>query len=212
MNKLNGKITASATLRGAMTRGAGGGTYVEANPEGEATDTLKKLMVEDKIFKIRNVPDASSSQNGDVLTKIASGVAWLPPIEELPTYTSGDNGKVLKIVNGSPTWDYPVVYSTEEHIVGKWIDDRPLYEKTLFAATILNEGTTTLDTSINLNNTELMFLNSLHYSFNNYIEGTNMGFEFALMNYGVAVYVNSAQQPYRRDITNFYATIRYVKR
>lgn len=212
MNKLNGKITKSATLRGAMTRGAGGGTYVEANPEGEATDTLEKLMVEDTIYSIRNVPDASSAHNGDVLTKIASGIAWLPPTKELPTYTSGDNGKVLKIVNGSPTWDYLDKYSTEEHVVGTWIDGRPLYEKTLYAATILNEGTTILDASINLNNTELMFLNSLHYSFNNYIEGVNMGFEFALINNGVGVYTNSAQQEYRNGITNFYATIRYVKK
>lgn len=133
MNKLNGKITANATLRGAMTRGAGGGTYVEANPEGEATDTLEKLMVEDTIYNVRNVPDASSAHNGDVLTKIASGVAWLPPTKELPTYTSGDNGKVLKIVNGSPTWDYLVKYSTNEHVVGVWVDGvTPVYEKTIF--------------------------------------------------------------------------------
>ena len=54
MNKLNGKITKSATMRGAMTRGAGGGTYVEANPEGEATDTLEKLMVESDKYEFIN--------------------------------------------------------------------------------------------------------------------------------------------------------------
>lgn len=141
MNKLNGKITKSATLRGAMTRGVGGGTYVEANPEGEATNTLEKLMVEDTIYNIRNVPDASSAHNGDVLTKIASGVAWLPPTKELPTYTSGDNGKVLKIVNGSPTWDYLVKYSTDEHVVGVWVDGSPIYKKTVVLTNLsLQEG------------------------------------------------------------------------
>ena len=131
MNKLNGKITKSATLRGALTRGAGGGTYVEANPEGEATDILEKLMIEDTIYNVRNVPDASSAHKGDVLTKIASGVAWLPQTKELPTYTSGDNGKVLKIINGSPAWAYPIEYSINEHIVGTWIDGKPVYEKVI---------------------------------------------------------------------------------
>lgn len=106
MNKLNGKITKSATLRGAMTRGAGG-TYVEANPEGEATDTLEKLMVEDEIYEIRNVPDASSAHDGDVLTKTPNGAAWspLPKIE--------------------------TIYSTQEQKIGTWIDGKPLYQKTI---------------------------------------------------------------------------------
>lgn len=106
MNKLNGKITKSATMRGALTGGAGGGTYVEANPEGEAIDTLEKLMVESDIFKIRNVPDASSAQNGDVLTKTANGAAWAP----LP-----ESG---------------ITYSTDEQEIGTWIDGKKLYQKT----------------------------------------------------------------------------------
>lgn len=107
MNKLNGKITASATMRGALTRGAGGGTYVEANPEGEATDTLEKLTVEDTIYNVRNVPDASSAHNGDVLTKTSNGAQWEP----LP--------------------ETGVIYSTVEQEIGTWIDGRILYQKTI---------------------------------------------------------------------------------
>lgn len=110
MNKLNGKMSASATLRGAMTRGAGGGTYVEANPEGEAIGTLEKLMVESDIFKIRNVPDASSAQNGNVLTKTENGVTWasLPPQPETG-----------------------IKYSTNEQEVGTWLDGSKIYQKSI---------------------------------------------------------------------------------
>lgn len=107
MNKLNGKITTSATMRGALTRSAGGGTYVEANPEGEPTDILEKLMVESDIFEIRNVPDTASAHNGDVLTKTANGVEWSAPPET------------------------DVIYSTEEQEIGAWIDGSPIYQKTV---------------------------------------------------------------------------------
>lgn len=141
MNKLNGRITANATLRGTMTRGAGGGTYVEANPEGEATDTLEKLMVEDTVYNIRNVPDSTSAHNGDVLTKIASGVAWLPQDKELPTYTSGDNGKVLKIVNGSPTWIENTEYSISEKVVGVWLDGSKVCQRVFTGLNVQTNGT-----------------------------------------------------------------------
>lgn len=133
MNKLNGKIRANATMRGAMTRGAGGGTYVEANPEGEATDTLEKLMVESDIFEIRNVPETTGAELGSVLTRTASGAGWFPVPKELPPVASGDNGDVLKLVNGVPVWSRVVNYSTNEHIIGTWIDGvTPVYEKTYF--------------------------------------------------------------------------------
>lgn len=150
MNKLNGRITTSATMRGALTRGAGGGTYVEANPEGEATDILEKLMVKSDIFEIRNVPGTASAHNGDVLTKIASGVAWLPPAKELPTYTSGNEGQSLKIVNGSPIWADSVKFSTDERTVGTWIDGSKVYEKTIQIVSMPNNSSLTLPTPTGL--------------------------------------------------------------
>lgn len=117
MNKLNGKITKSATLRGVMTRGAGGGTYVEANPEGEATGTLEKLMVEDTIYSIRNVPDATSAHNGNVLTKTTNGVMWVP----LP--------------------ETGIKYSTNEQEIGTWLDGSKVYQRVFTGLNIQTNGT-----------------------------------------------------------------------
>lgn len=42
----------------------------------------------------------SGGNNGDVLTKATTGPMWAPPVNELPTYTSAEAGKVLGVNSG----------------------------------------------------------------------------------------------------------------
>ena len=82
---------------------------------------------------IRNMPDSSGAAAGDVLTHTTSGDVWQAPVKELPTYIA-ENDKYLKVVNGGLAWaaaSSGINYSTDEHIIGTWIDGKPLYQKTL---------------------------------------------------------------------------------
>lgn len=100
-------LSGHGQLTGIINQGAGGGgggSTVVINPTGEAIGTMEKISVDGNIYDVRNVPDATSATNGNILTKTASGVGWYPPTKELPTHTSGDNNKVLTIENDVPSW------------------------------------------------------------------------------------------------------------
>lgn len=102
MSNLSGR----GQLTGVMRSGGGssGGSEVIINPSGAAIGTMEKISVDGNIYEVRNVPDAASASNGDILTRTDSGVGWYPPTKELPVYTSSDNNKFLKIVNDSLIW------------------------------------------------------------------------------------------------------------
>ena len=66
----------------------------------------------------------------------------------LPEVTSADNGKVLQVVNGA--WatgdEIPVNandYSGTEKVIGKWVDGKPIYEKTITIENFDLDGTST---------------------------------------------------------------------
>lgn len=90
---------------------------------------------------IRNMPDSSEADVGDVLTHTISGDGWYPPAKELPTYTSEDE-KYLKVVDGDLEWAEvsggEVEYSTTEKVIGTWIDNKPIYQKTIVATSPIN--------------------------------------------------------------------------
>ena len=100
-------LSGHGQLTGVMSSGggSGGGSEVIINPSGAAIGTMEKISVDGDIYEVRNVPDATSASNGDVLTRSASGVGWYPPTKELPVFTSSDNNKVLKINNDTLTWE-----------------------------------------------------------------------------------------------------------
>lgn len=83
---------------------------------------------------IRNMPDSSGAAAGDVLTHTASGDEWQPPVKELPPYTTEDE-KYLKAVNGNLEWAEvsgdKIIYSTTEYAIGRWIDGKTVYQKTI---------------------------------------------------------------------------------
>lgn len=102
MNNLSGHGQLTGVMRSGG--GSGGGSEVIINPSGAAIGTMEKISVDGDIYEVRNVPDATSASNGDVLTRSASGVGWNPPAKELPAVTSSDNNKFLKNVDGSLIW------------------------------------------------------------------------------------------------------------
>lgn len=102
MSNLSGHGQLTGVMR--TGGGGGGGSEVIINPSGVAIGTMEKISVDGDIYEVRNVPDATSASNGDVLTKSASGVGWYPPTKELPAITASDEGKFLGVSNGAPAW------------------------------------------------------------------------------------------------------------
>lgn len=71
----------------------------------DMSNYYNKTEVDDIIDDIRQVPDATGANIGDVLTHTASGEGWYPPAKELPVYSSGDASKVLTVdSNGTLIW------------------------------------------------------------------------------------------------------------
>lgn len=71
----------------------------------DMSNYYNKTEVDDIVDDIRQVPDATGANIGDVLTHTASGEGWYPPAKELPVYSSGDAAKVLTVdSNGTLVW------------------------------------------------------------------------------------------------------------
>lgn len=131
MSNLSGRGQLTGFMR---TGGGGGGSEVVINPSGAAIGTMEKISVDGDIYEVRNIPDATSASNGDVLTRSASGVGWYPPTKELPVYTSSDNNKVLAINNDTLTWEtipkeLPNILSSDEGKVLKVSNGLPTWQE-----------------------------------------------------------------------------------
>ena len=142
----------------------GGGEEIVPTPTN--VDRSKYLGVKSNANEleyrsINELPNSTGANAGDILTHTISGDSWLPPEKELPTYTTGDNGKVLGVSSGVLTWVEQsgggggVNYSTEEQDTGlTWIDGSHIYRKTYALAseiTINNNTWTYVITNNDIN-------------------------------------------------------------
>ena len=101
----------------------GGGTTVVANPEGEATDELEKLQVGNDIYSIPEENVEISKAQFDALpaaTKNNGKAYYIPDANLVSNFTVMGN-----------RFDKANIYDTTERMVGRWIDGKPLYQKTL---------------------------------------------------------------------------------
>lgn len=138
--------------------GGGGGTTVVANPEGTATDELEKLQVGNDIYSIPQGGGGADTEiiadDFDPTESYAVGAyvvyegtlykcttahtgAWdvsdfdaTQVMEEMPTpMPAADMSDIVNPLPGVMSRRHK--YSTEEQVVGTWIDGKPVYEKVI---------------------------------------------------------------------------------
>ena len=122
-----------------------GGTTVIANPEGEATDTLNKLQVENTIYSI---------EGGGGTANIWTGTQ--AELEEV--FDELENGTQINITDDEEHTQAFDIYSTDEQVIGTWIDGKPLYRRTITGLSIsmdadnwiYYEGISDVDNLVNL--------------------------------------------------------------
>lgn len=71
---------------------------------------------------------------------------------QLPTVTAEDDGKVLVADEGHWVAGHPLTYSTDEQVVGTWIDSKPVYQKTIVYSDISGETYTSPALGLNIKN------------------------------------------------------------
>lgn len=150
--------------------GGGGGTTVVANPEGEATDELEKLQVGNDIYSIPSGGGGADTEiiaddfdptesyavgayvvyEGDLYKCTtahtgewnASDFDATQVMDEVPTIMpSADMSEVVTPLPGVMSRRFK--YSTEEQVVGTWIDGKPLYQKTIILESSVTIGLNT---------------------------------------------------------------------
>lgn len=135
--------------------------YINAESGGHAIKNENDLLpLEQRETMVLNTPLMGSDDSTneatvlDVDTNVDLSVIHAPgtrtPDEFEVSITNPQEGQVMRYNATSEQWengDNFHVYSSEEHIVGKWIDSRPVYEKTI-SETFSTSGNKTMNHGI----------------------------------------------------------------
>lgn len=63
--------------------------------------------------------------------------------------TASDMNEIKSVVNGACTQiDSSINYSGVEHVIGSWIDGKPIYRKVIHLGTLTNSGTTIVSSGL----------------------------------------------------------------
>ena len=106
-----------------------------------------------------------------------------------------------------------VEYSTNEHVVGTWIDGRDVYEKTIYYSSLQGRGSFLIDNTLTSSDVDFFAAQDISYIVNNnYISGIGINLEVCSNTRGVFLDNNNAPSGYPTNFTDIYVTIRYVKK
>lgn len=114
---------------------------------------------------------------------------------------------IYSVGGGSGTSE---TYSTSEQVIGTWIDNKPIYQKTIYVASH-NGGSQVIDNTLTMNDISYIALKEINYIVNNtYMDGTQMGIELVANANGINL--DSNNSPLNSlPLTDIYITIRYTK-
>lgn len=110
-------VTGNATIGGTITAGGKAIKAVEANPTGEATETLEKVKIGDVAYKVGGGSDYTAGSNIEISE--AKEISLKPNITDINTFKFAgnsspdigiENGSILKIKSNSSSFDYPSFY------------------------------------------------------------------------------------------------------
>ena len=159
--------------------------YINAESGGHAIKNEDDLLpLEQRETMVLNTPLMGSDDSTnevtvlDVDTNVDLSVIHAPgtrtPDEFEVAITNPQEGQVMRYNATSEQWengdDYHV-YSTDERVVGKWIDGKPLYEKIIITNNTISQGDNYTD--LNIANLEVCFVKDGYFKYNDvYNDGT----------------------------------------
>ena len=202
--------------------------YINAESGGHAIKNENDLLpLEQRETMVLNTPLMGSDDSTneatvlDVDTNVDLSVIHAPgtrtPDEFEVVITNPQEGQVMRYNATSEQWengdDYHV-YSTDERVVGKWIDGKPIYEKTIsgsFTLTSLS-GYTQANVSFTseISNVEKVISHLI------YVENLQLPYVHGMANLNMGCNVTTAQFEFRcgsnqTGTKTYRATLQYTK-
>ena len=200
--------------------------YINAESGGHAIKNENDLLpLEQRETMVLNTPLMGSDDSTneatvlDVDTNVDLSVIHAPgtrtPDEFEVVITDPQEGQVMRYNATSEQWengdDYHV-YSTDERVIGKWIDGKPLYESTVSFGSLPNAATKSISHGISN-------IDNVIYAYG-FAKGNNRCFNIPFASQtntaGIMMYVDSTKVNVttgmdRTEFTSSYIIIQYTK-
>lgn len=216
---LNGRLSYEGNVSGSL--GADLVADVEANPSGPATQTLVKIRVGDIIYSIPTGGGGGGVTSYSLLTdkpKINNhtidGEMTAADLDLQDKIDFPEDGS--KYLDGNGSFSTPALcenYSTNEQVIGSWINNEPLYQKTVKFGTLPNNSSKSIAHNIsNLDfivSAEMTAKSSTGYIPIPFVHRSSIGNQIQL---GIdSVNINVFTATNQTNYIDSYITIRYTK-